>query len=122
MLLKEVIAMIHPDVEKHLKEFDPSIKERYLQIRQFILDQTPHVTEKLGYGVPGYYMNDKNILYVACFIHHIGIYPGYEFIEKYKNSLKEYKTSKGTIQISHNQDIPFDLIKSILKEKGFSHD
>ncbi len=110
---------INSDVLKHISSFDETIQSRFLSIRQVIINKLPDAEEKLGYGVPGYYVKGKNVMYVACFKGHIGIYPGSDYIEKHQALLKDYKTSKGTIQISHKQDIPFELITDILTYKGF---
>ena len=114
----EEMMMIHPDVLKHIEGFEQSIQDRFLLIRNFLIAHIPNVVEKLGYGVPGYYVDKTNMIYVSCFKGHIGLYPGTSFIEKNQDKLSIYKTSKGTIQISHNQDIPFDLIHQILLSKG----
>ncbi len=110
---------IHPDVRKHVNDFEEVIRHRFLSIRHMIVNTIPNVEEKLGYGVPGYYVDGKNILYVACFKNHIGIYPGSAFILKHEVLLKPYKTSKGTIHFKHTEPIPFDVIERILADKGF---
>lgn len=114
---------IHPDFLKHIEPFDQLIKDRFLSICAHILKYLPNAEEKLGYGVPGFFIQGKIVLYVACFKHHIGMYPGSEFIAKHEADLKAFKTFKGTIQISHQQEIPFDIIKAILVDRGFvKHD
>lgn len=109
--------MIHPDVSKHIESFDEKIQHRFLIIRQLIFDRIPHIEERLGYGVPGYFINKKNIIYMACFKHHIGLYPGSHYIHTHIDQLKGFKTSKGAIRIDHKQEIPVNLIYDILDEK-----
>jgi hypothetical protein len=46
---------------------------------------------------------------------HIGFYPTGSGIENFKHELATYKTSKGTIQFSLDQPLPFDLITEIVK-------
>ena len=46
---------------------------------------------------------------------HIGIYPGPEAVLAFEESLHDYKTSKGAIQIPLDKEIPKDLIAEIAK-------
>ncbi len=114
----EVHMSIHPDVLKHLESFDEEIQNRFMHIRSFMFEIIPHIEEKLGYGVPGYYLNGINLVYVACFKHHIGLYPGPAYIIANQDKLKAFKTSTETIRIKHHDAIPFDVIEDILVSKG----
>ena len=52
---------------------------------------------------------------IASHEKHYGIYPMAATIVKFADELKEYTTSKGTIQIPHGAKIPKQLIASIVK-------
>lgn len=56
-----------------------------------------------------------NLIHFALFKKHIGIYPGADAIEHFKNKLKDYKTSKGAIQIPLTVTMPDQLIIDLLK-------
>ena len=63
----------------------------------------------------------RNIIQFAAFKKHIGIYPGPEAVEEFGAQLKGYKTSKGTIQLPYDKELPLDVIRNIAKwcyEKG----
>ena len=82
------------------------------QVRKTISSALPNALEIISYQIPTYYKN-KNIIHFGAFKNHIGIYPGPKAIEHFKNKLKDFKHSKGTIQIPYNQSLPLDLIKEI---------
>ncbi|HML47065.1 MAG TPA: hypothetical protein PKE04_10005, partial [Clostridia bacterium] len=46
---------------------------------------------------------------------HIGIYPGESGVRVFADKLKPYKTSKGAIQFSLSEPIPYDLIAEIAR-------
>ncbi len=42
-------------------------------------------------------------------------YPGPEAVEAFSQRLKEYKTSKGTIQLPYSKPVPVELISDIAR-------
>ena len=60
------------------------------------------------------YKIKKNIFYFNVYQRHIGLYPHHQAIEMFKVELRDYKTSRGAIQIPLDVEIPFVLIKKIL--------
>lgn len=43
------------------------------------------------------------------------LYPGPEAVETFADKLKEYKTSKGAIQLPYDKPLPLELIGEIAK-------
>ena len=76
----------------------------------------PKAEEKLSYGVPSFKLDGKTIMY-AAFKNHIGLYPEPKIIEFFKDELKPYPTSKGTIKFDLSEPIPYDLIEKIVRYK-----
>lgn len=46
---------------------------------------------------------------------HVGLYPGPEAVERFHEQLKDYKTSKGTIQLPYDKAHPLELIAEIAR-------
>ena len=57
----------------------------------------------------------RNIIHFATAKKHIGLYPGPDAVEAFAESLTEYKTSKGAIQLPNNRDLPLQLIADIAR-------
>lgn len=66
------------------------------------------------------YWEKQNLIQFAAFKKHIGLYPGPEAVEAFGGRLKEYKTSKGAIQLPYDKPLPLELISEIARwcEKG----
>lgn len=64
------------------------------------------------------YWKKRNLIHFAAFKKHIGLYPGPEAVEEFADKLKEYKTSKGTIQFPFNKPLPLELIGEIARWCG----
>lgn len=92
---------------------EPSL-EKLMKLRDLVFRLCPQIHEKMGYGIPSYYLKHP-ILHIAAFKTHIGVYPGSEAIVAFKEELSPYKTSEGTIRIPLSEEIPFGLIEKIIR-------
>jgi uncharacterized protein YdhG (YjbR/CyaY superfamily) len=101
-------------IDEYILQFERIAQSKLIELKNVILEVIPDAEQTMGYGIPTFKLN-KNIIHFAYFKTHIGIYPGPKAIEHFKEELKGYKTAKGTIQISHDVEIPFDLIKKIVE-------
>lgn len=91
----------------------PEEAQRYLnQVREAIRSALPEAQERISWSMPAYWKG-HNIIHFAGFKKHIGLYPGPEAVAEFAERLKEYKTSKGTIQLPLNKPLPLELIAEI---------
>ncbi|GFI08266.1 hypothetical protein IMSAGC007_00714 [Lachnospiraceae bacterium] len=91
----------------------PEEAQRYLnQVREAIRSALPEAQERISWSMPTYWKG-HNIIHFAGFKKHIGLYPGPEAVAEFAERLKEYKTSKGTIQLPLNKPLPLELIAEI---------
>lgn len=105
------------EVDKYiesLKGIDANVLVKVLNLRNFIKEQMPNATEVMSYGIPTYKLK-KNIIHFAVNKGNIGIYPGSKAIEEFKTELTNFKTSKGTIQVPLDEDLPFELIQRFIE-------
>ncbi|MDD3383861.1 MAG: DUF1801 domain-containing protein [Bacilli bacterium] len=101
-------------VEEYFLQFDGDVRQKLITIRACILSVDPSLEEKMSWNMPTYFKK-VNIIHFSANKNHIGIYPAARAIEKFKNKLKEYKTSKGAIQIPYDKPIPSELIKDLVR-------
>ena len=99
-------------IDEYIAVQDEAVQPRLNAIRETIRTAIPDATEKISYQMPTYWKG-RNIIHFAAFKDHIGIYPGGEAPVVFADRLKDYKTSKGTIQIRHDQELPLELIAEI---------
>lgn len=93
----------------------PTSKKKLKIIINTVKPLIPGVEEAMTYGIPTFKSNGKNIFHFAHYKAHIGLYPGSKAVEEFKNKLNDFKISKGTIQVKHEQELPFGLIKQMVK-------
>lgn len=87
------------------------------QVNEAIRNALPEAKEKISWSMPTYW-NQRNLIQFACHKKHIGLYPGPEAVEAFADRLKDYKTSKGSIQLPYDKPLPLELIAEIARWCG----
>jgi uncharacterized protein YdhG (YjbR/CyaY superfamily) len=73
-------------------------------------------TEAISYGIPAF--NYKGpLVWFAAFSNHCSFFPTASVIKAFKNDLKGYKTSKGTIHFPVDKPLPATLVKKMVKAR-----
>ncbi|TXF78932.1 iron chaperone [Chryseobacterium sp.] len=103
------------DVDHYISKFPVHVQEILSKIRNMILQKVPEAEEKISYGMPGYYLNGKPLVYFAAFKNHIGFYATPNGHEKFTKELAVYKQGKGSVQFPLDEEIPYQLIVDIVK-------
>jgi uncharacterized protein YdhG (YjbR/CyaY superfamily) len=87
------------------------------KIRAAIRSAVPrNAEETISYGIPAL-KTGKVLVWFAAFSDHCSIFPTAAIIQKFKNELEGYSTSKGTIHFPLNKPLPIALIKKIVKAR-----
>ena len=103
-------------IDEYILGFDQAKQEILENIRKIIHETVPRATETINYKMPTFRLNG-NVIHFAMFKNHVGIYPGAETIEHFKNDLTDYKTSKGAIQLPLDKVLPKKLLREIVLYK-----
>lgn len=103
------------ETEKYIAQFPENVQDILNEIRQIILEEAPEAREKIAYGMPGFYLNKKPLVYFAAYKNHIGFYATPTGHEDFKRELSVYKQGKGSVQFPLKDEIPYQLIRKIVK-------
>ena len=101
------------EVTAYINVFTAEQQTQLNVLRAFIIQCLPQAEEKISYGIPTYKWT-KNIIHFGGFKNHIGLFPGAKAIAAFQEELSKYKTSKGTVQIPWDQELPTALIQKII--------
>lgn len=92
----------------------PEDKRHILEaLRQTIKEAAPEAEEVISYMMPTFRYHGV-LLHFAAFKNHYSLFPGGTFVGQFKEELKSYKTSKGTISFSFDNPLPTALVKKIV--------
>lgn len=76
----------------------------------------PEATETISYRIPMF--KYKGLLVgFAAFSNHCSLFPGSSVIEAFKNELKDFHTSKGTIHFPVDKPLSAALVKKLVKAR-----
>ena len=89
------------------------------KIRATIRATAPKAAEHFSYGIPGFRLNDRPLVWYAAFTQHVSLYPVTASIKRaLSDSIARYQTSTGTIRLPLDEPMPVTLIKKIVKARA----
>jgi uncharacterized protein YdhG (YjbR/CyaY superfamily) len=103
-----------PDVDAYIARFDGDVHARLGRLRDIVRAAAPTAVEAMSYGMPGYKLNGKPLVYFAAFAKHIGLYATPTGHDAFRDELASYKHGKGSVQFPLNQPMPWELIERIV--------
>jgi uncharacterized protein YdhG (YjbR/CyaY superfamily) len=95
----------------------PADQRRALQaVRAQIKSVVPGVEESIAYGIAGFKVGARPLLYIGAAKHHCAIY-GARADAALAEKLKGFKQAKGTIQFTPDKPIPAGVVKQLVKAR-----
>jgi uncharacterized protein YdhG (YjbR/CyaY superfamily) len=76
----------------------------------------PEATETISYGIPAF-KHKRVLVWYAAFSNHCSLFPTAAVIEAFKDELKDFSKSKGTIHFPLDKPMPVALIKKLVKTR-----
>ena len=103
-------------VDAYLAEVPEPARTTLLKMRAMIRSVVPaEATEGLSYGMPAFRYKGALVAY-AAFKDHCSFFPMQaSLIDEMKDKLKNYRTSKGTLQFPQDKPLPATLLKQMVK-------
>jgi uncharacterized protein YdhG (YjbR/CyaY superfamily) len=94
------------------------VRKRLQEIRDIVRALAPDATEVFSYGIPGFKLNGKPLVWYAAFRHHTSLYPMTASIRRrHASALKGYKMSTGTVQFPLDTPLPTALVERLIKAR-----
>jgi uncharacterized protein YdhG (YjbR/CyaY superfamily) len=107
----------HKNIDEYLAGIPESSRGTFDKMRAAIRSAVPpHAAEIISYRIPAF--KDKGVLvWFAAFSNHCSLFPTAAVIEAFKNELKGFSTSKGTIHFPTDKPLPTTLVKKLVKAR-----
>lgn len=106
---------MNSDVDTYINKFDGKVKARLLTMREIVRAEAPDAVESMSYGMPGYKLHGKPLVYFAGYAGHIGFYATPNGHEAFKDEFASYKQGKGSVQFPHDQPLPVELVRRVVR-------
>jgi uncharacterized protein YdhG (YjbR/CyaY superfamily) len=116
--MRKTVAKSAParDVDEYLAGVPKEARTTLKKLRKTIKAAAPMASEVISYQMP-MYKHHGMVVGFAAFKDHCSIFPGSAVMDAYKEELKRYDTSKGTIRFPANKPLPAALVKKLVKAR-----
>jgi len=105
------------NVDEYLADVPEPARSTLNKMRAAIRSAVPpEATETISYRIPAF--KYKGVLvWFAAFSDHCSLFPTASVIEAFKNELKGFSTSKGTIHFPLDKPLPTALVNKLVKAR-----
>jgi uncharacterized protein YdhG (YjbR/CyaY superfamily) len=105
------------NVDEYLAAIPQAARPMLQEMRDTIRSTAPkESTEVISYGIPAF-KHKKILVWYAAFAKHCSLFPTASVLEQFKDDLKGYSVSKGTIQFPLDKPLPTALLKKLVKAR-----
>ena len=103
-------------VDEYIAAQPEAVQSKLEQVRAAIKKSVPGALEGIGYGIPGYKLYGKPMLYFAGFKEHYSLFAASgTFFAALEDELRGYDLRKGTVHFPLTKPVPVNLISRIAK-------
>src|SRR5262245_26865182 len=103
-------------VDEYIAAAPKNVQGKLKEIRKAIKEAAPTAGERISYGMP-YYEYKGRLAYFSHWKTHIGLYIPTPIVAEHEKELKNYKTTKATIQFPLEKKLPIALIKKLVRAR-----
>ena len=108
---------VRKTVKEYLEAVPQPARGTLEKVRRTIKSALPRDAEEvISYGMPAF-RHKKVIAWYAAFSNHCSLFPTAAIIAQFKEELKRYTISKGTVQFPVDKPLPAVLIKKMVKAR-----
>ena len=105
-------------IDDYLANVKPDHRDALQKLRQTIQTAVPSAEECISYGIPAFRFNRRLLVFFGAWSNHCAFYPGSSAtLKKFRNELRNFQTSKGTLRFSPDKPMPVALVKKLLKAR-----
>lgn len=106
-------------VDEYIATHPAAVQDVLHRIRAIVRKVLPNAEESISYGIPGYKLHGRPVIYFAGWKAHYSLYPANErLVKAFQAELEGYEVSKGTIRFPFSEPMPAKLIEGIVRFKA----
>ena len=105
-------------IDEYLARAKPGQRAVLEKLRKTIHAVAPNVEESISYGLAGFKLNGRPLVYFGAWANHCAFYPASSALaKKFQDQLKNFETSKGTIRFSPDKPLPTALVRKLVEAR-----
>ena len=103
-------------IDEYLANVRPDQRKTLQNLRQTIKNAVPEAEECISYGIPAFRLNQRFLVFFGAWANHCAFYPGSAAtLKSFRNELRNFQASKGTIRFSPDKPLPAALVRKLVK-------
>src|SRR5205809_2609911 len=105
-------------IDEYLASVNANHRDALQKIREAIHAVAPNAEECISYGIPAFRLNGRSLVFFGAWANHCALYPGSSAtLKKFRNELRDFQVSKGTIRFSTGEPLPAALVRKLVKAR-----
>ena len=105
-------------IDDYLSGVNPEHQAVLQELRRAVRTVVPKAEERISYGLPSFYLDGHPFVALGSWAKHCAFYPmSSATIKAFQKDLKDFPTSKGTIQFTPEKPLPKTLLKKLIKAR-----
>ncbi len=102
------------DVDGYVAALPDDVRERVDELRRLVRAAVPDVVETISYAMPTFVLDDRPLVHVAAWKHHIGLYPLPALDPELEREVAPWRGTKDTLKLPHAKPLPTALVERVL--------
>lgn len=109
-------------IDEYLAGLTAEQRSALQRLRRAIHSAAPKAEECISYGLAAFRLNGKPLVAFGAWANHCAFYPmSGKTVALFREKLRNYQTSKGTIRFPAGRPLPASLIKKLVKARIAQH-
>jgi len=105
-------------IDEYLAQAKPEQRAALEKLRQTIRAVAPKAEECISYGLPAFRLNGRPLVAFGASTSHCSFFPmNGTTVAAFRDQLKGFETSKGTIRFTPDKPLPVALIRKLVKAR-----
>jgi uncharacterized protein YdhG (YjbR/CyaY superfamily) len=105
-------------IDEYLSPLSADKRAALQKLRKMIKAAVPKAEECISYGLAAFRLNGRPLVAFGAADNHCAFYPmNGTTVEAFKDELKNFETSKGTIRFQPSKQLPASLVRKLVKAR-----
>lgn len=100
----------HNTVDEYVQSFPDPVRQALQSVRERIREVIPEAEERISYGIAGFRLDGKALLYIAGWARHVSMYPVPDGDDALTADTAPFRSGRGTLRFPVDEPIPLDLV------------